>query len=154
MKKLIYIVIAALLFVACDSNVLYDETYRVEEKGWLYSDAVSFNFETTDTISTYTCYIDLRNRNDYPYSNIYLNIVTIYPDGSVASDTNLQFVLAQPNGEWLGRYNGRYVDGRYPLCQFHFPQVGSYQFVIRHAMRDTLLPGIMDLGMHIEKSER
>ena len=144
--------LVALLSVACDSSVLYDETARIDEKGWLYSDAVTFNFEAADTMTAYTCYLDIRNRNSYPYSNIYLNITTIYPDGSIAADTNLQFVMAQPDGEWLGRYNGRYVDGRYPFCRFRFPQQGAYQFVIRHAMRDTMLPGIMDIGMHISKN--
>lgn len=151
MNRTLIIIAALMLFTACDSTVLYDETARVDEKGWHYNDALTFNFSADDTTTTYTCYLDIRNRNDYPYSNIYLNIVTIYPDGAVAADTNLQFVLAQPDGQWLGRYNGRYVDGRYPFCRFRFPQQGSYQFVIRHAMRDTILPGILDVGMHISR---
>ena len=155
MNRLVYILLAAtmLTLAACDSNVMYNENKRINEQGWNMDDSLVFNLEADDTNSTYLCCLDIRNRNDYPYSNIYFFITTIYPDGSVAADTNIEFVLAERDGRWLGKENGRYVDGRYPFCYFHFPQQGSYQFVVRHAMRDTLLPGIKNVGMHIERTE-
>ena len=151
MKKLILII--ALLGVvasACDHKVMYDHNYRVDPKGWHMDDSLVFNLHADDTVNTYLCCIDIRNLCDYPYSNIYFFIQTIYPDGALASDTNIEFTLAQPDGKWLGRVNGRYIDGRYPLCYFHFPQQGDYQFIVRHAMRDSLLYGIRNIGMHVE----
>ena len=94
---------------------------------------------------------DIRNKNDYAYSNIYFYINTIYSNGEVAVDTNIEFQLAMPDGQWLGKQSGGYVDGRYPLGYIRFPEKGKYQFVIKHAMRDTALAGIKDVGMHIEK---
>lgn len=143
--------LALLLCAACDSDVLYNENMHIDEEGWNMDSPLVFNLEADDTGSTYLCCIDIRNRNDYPYSNIYFHISTIYPDGSMAADTNIEFQLAERDGRWLGKENGRYIDGRYPFCFFHFPQQGSYQFAVRHAMRDTLLPGIKNIGMHIEK---
>ena len=140
-----------LLLAGCDSNVLYNESFRIDENGWNANDTKVFNLKAEDTSSTFLCCIDLRNRNDYAFSNIYLSIKTIFPDGSVAADTNIEFVLAEPDGRWLGRETGRYIDGRYPFCYFHFPQAGAYQFVVGHAMRDSILPGIKDLGIHIER---
>lgn len=138
-----------LLFVSCDSSVVYDESRRVDEAGWNVGDKLVFNYQAEDTSSTYLCCFDIRNRNDYPYSNIYFSIKTIYPDGVIAVDTNLQFVLAEKDGRWLGRESGRYVDGRYPFCYFKFPQRGAYQFVVSHAMRDTTLPGIRNVSLVI-----
>ncbi|MBQ6956560.1 MAG: gliding motility lipoprotein GldH [Bacteroidales bacterium] len=137
------------LMAACDSNILFNEERRVDEQGWNYADSLVFNYEADDTARTNLCCIDIRNLDDYPYSNIYFNIKTIYPDGRVAIDTNLQFILAEKNGRWLGRKSGRYVDGRYPFCYFKFPQTGMYQFVVTHAMRDTTLPGIRDVSFVI-----
>ena len=141
------------LLASCDSNVLYSEYERIDTDGWNASDAKTFIVEADDTASTYLCSIDLRNSINYQYSNIYFSIKTIYPDGSVAADTNIEFILAQPDGRWLGKQSGRYVDGRYPFCYFHFPQNGLYMFYIQQAMRDTSLAGIKDLGLHIEKIE-
>ncbi len=154
MKKIRFISLAFLLslaFVACDSSVLYNENFQVDEKGWDMNDPLVFNFEADDTTQTYLCCLDVRVRNDYPYANIYFFLSTVYPNGDVAVDTNIEFQLAAPDGKWLGKEQGRYVDGRYPFCYFHFPQQGRYQFKIRHAMRDTLLPGVKDVGLHIEK---
>lgn len=138
-----------LLAVACDRSVVYDEERRVDEKGWNAADSLVFNYEADDTSHTYLCCFDIRNLDDYPYSNIYFNIKTIYPDGAVAVDTNLQFILAEKDGRWLGRESGRYVDGRYPFCYFKFPQQGVYQFVLSHAMRDTILPGVKNVSFVI-----
>lgn len=144
------LLLALTIFTSCDPNVLYNEDKHIDEKGWNMDNPLIFNLDVDDTSSTYLCCLDIRNRNDYAYSNIYFHITTIYPDGSVAADTNIEFQLAERNGRWLGKENGRYVDGRYPFCYFHFPMQGSYQFVVHHAMRDTLLPGIKNIGMHIE----
>ncbi|MBR3529272.1 MAG: gliding motility lipoprotein GldH [Bacteroidales bacterium] len=147
---LIALLIGLLVFAACDSKVFYDETCRVDEQGWNMDDKLVYNIDVDDTAQTYLCCLDVRVRNDYPYSNIYFFLSTVYPNGDVAVDTNIEFQLAAPDGKWMGREQGRYVDGRYPFCYFRFPERGSYQFVLRHAMRDTLLRGVKDVGLHIE----
>ena len=138
-------------FVACDRSQLYGDSQRVDEKGWRADDKLVFNFMADDTTTTYTCFIDIRNKKDYPYSNIYLSLTTIYPQGEIAVDTNLEFQLAERDGRWLGRDNGRYVSGRYPFCRFRFPEKGRYQFIIGQAMRETKLPGIKNIGIVISK---
>ena len=153
-KRILLILLPLLLVTACAPNELYNENHRIDEKGWDMNDKQVFNFEADDTAHTYLCCLDIRNRNDYAFSNIYFFISTVYPDGSVAVDTNIEFQLAERDGRWLGKDNGRYVDGRYPFCYFHFPQKGSYQFIIQHAMRDSILQGIKNIGLHIEKIEK
>ena len=140
-------VVLAFLTASCDRSVFFDQYAHVDEKGWEAKDALFFNVHADDTTQAYQCCVDLRNSVDYPFSNIYLSITTVFPDGGVAVDTNLEFVLAQPDGKWLGKQTGRYVDGRYPFGYMRFPKPGDYQFVISHAMRDSLLPGIKDLGL-------
>lgn len=148
--KKIFVILSLMAFaVACDRSVVYDESQSVDVDGWKMEDSLVFNYEAEDTLHTYLCCFDIRNREDYPYSNIYFNIKTIYPDGAVAVDTNLQFVLAENDGRWLGRKSGRYIDGRYPFCYFKFPQRGAYQFVVTHAMRDDNLPGVKNVSFVI-----
>ncbi len=151
LMRRIVLILLPLLLISCDRNVLFDQSQRVDGGGWPASQLLRFNVEATDTTSRYLCCIDLRNELDYPFSNIYLSIKTVYPDGSFSADTNIEFILAQPDGKWLGRQTARYVDGRYPFAYFQFPRPGAYQFVLSHAMRDSLLPGIRDVGLHIER---
>ena len=148
-SRILLLIPLLLVTLSCDRSVLFDESYRIDEQGWRASDGLVFNYDADDTTHTFLCCFDIRNRNDYPYSNIYFNIKTIFPDGTVAVDTNLQFILAERDGTWMGRESGRYVDGRYPFCYFKFPQQGIYQFVVTQAMRDTILPGIKSVSFVI-----
>lgn len=149
--RFIVAVLMAFVAVGCSSGVLYDEWQHVDVRGWEAEESQVFNCHVEDTSQTYLCCIEIRNTEAYPYSNIYLNIKTIYPDGEIAVDTNLQFVLADPDGRWRGRKSGKYIDGRYPFCFFRFPECGDYQFVIGHAMRDSSLVGVREIGMWIGK---
>ena len=77
-KRILLILLPLLLLVAaCDPDVLYNENMRIDEKGWNMDEELVFNFDAVDTSQTYLCCIDIRNRNDYDYSNIYLFIKTI-----------------------------------------------------------------------------
>lgn len=152
LSRILLIFATLLLIAACDRSVFFNESARIDELGWGCNDRVSFHFDTDDTATTYLFCIDIRNTVDYPYSNIFFNIKSVFPDGAVAMDTNIEFQLALPDGQWLGKASGKYVDGRYPLCFFRFPEPGTYQFFVGHAMRDTLLPGIKNIGLYIEKA--
>ena len=148
-----FLLLLVLTLTACDRNVLFDDSRHLDGDVWNSSELMVFNVEVSDTSSTYLCCFDLRNTNDYPFSNIFLSLKTVLPDGAVATDTNLEFILAEPDGRWLGKQTGRYIDGRYPFGYLRFPQQGLYQFSVGHAMRDTLLPGVKDVGLHIENTD-
>ena len=145
------IAIAAMAMAACGGDTLYSDSQHVNSDGWDMNKGLTYSVEVNDTTDNYVCYVDIRNSVKYQYSNIYFHLTTIYPKGQVAVDTNIEFQLAESDGKWKGRDNGRYVDGRYPFCLIHFPETGTYHFTIHHAMRDSLLKGINDIGIHIER---
>ena len=99
---------------ACDGSVYYDESHSVNEHGWLPQDTLTFDVEVDDTVHLFNFLVEVRNSVEYPYSNTFLFINTTFPDGSVAYDT-MECPLADPEGRWLGKRTGRYVDARYRL---------------------------------------
>jgi gliding motility-associated lipoprotein GldH len=66
----------------------------------------------------------------------------------------LNYVLAKPNGEWLGTGFG---DTKETLFQYkmsyQFPTKGKYEIGISQAMRNDNLPGIEDIGVKIETAK-
>lgn len=149
-----------MLVTSCDKKMFYSESIDVDESGWSMNDGATFDIEVSpdDTSQVYLCYVDIRNRSDYRYSNIYFFIKTVTPDNNMSVDT-VEFVMMGQGDDgqwhWGGKESGGYVDGRYPLSRqpFKFPQPGTYHFEIRQAMRDTLLQGIKNIGMYVEKVE-
>ena len=138
---------------ACDGSVYYDESRSVNEHGWLPQDTLTFDVEVDDTVHLFNFLVEVRNSVEYPYSNTFLFINTTFPDGSVAYDT-MECPLADPEGRWLGKRTGRYVDARYRLRggSARFPMTGRYRFAVTNGMRDSAISGIKDIGLRVEYS--
>ena len=138
---------------ACDGSVYYDESRSVDEHGWLPQDTLIFDVEVDDTVHLFNFLVEVRNSVEYPYSNTFLFINTTFPDNSVAYDT-MECPLADPEGKWLGKRTGRYVDARYRLRggSARFPMTGHYRFAVTNGMRDSAISGIKDVGLRVEYS--
>ena len=64
-------------------------------------------------------------------------------------------MLADERGQWLGDGMGDIWDNRILFKKdFKFPQTGKYRFELEQAMRINPLPGIMDVGMRIERADK
>lgn len=141
------------IIVSCTQNVYFDSTKEIEGSEWNTADIMKFSVNIQDTNQLYNIYINLRNKTDYPYSNLFIFLKTIYPDGKMSVDT-LECFLADNNGKWLGNRRGNLVDNRILFRKgIRFKQNGNYSFEFEQAMRTELLPGIENLGLRIEKFE-
>lgn len=144
--------LAAMALAACDGSVYYDESRSVDEHGWSPQDSVCFDVDVDDTAHLFNFFVEVRNSVTYPYSNTFLFINTTFPDGSMARDT-MEYPLADPSGQWLGKRSGRYVDTRYFFRRnARFPMPGNYHFAITNGMRDSAITGLEHIGFRIEYS--
>lgn len=150
---LFFSLLLATTFASCNKSVFYSNDQRVDDKGWNMNDKRYFEVEVTDTLRLYTFFFDLRVSQDYAWDRAFFFINTTFPDGSVAKDT-LGCPLAEPDGRWYGKRTGKYIDNRYVFrSNMIFPTTGTYRFEIAHAMRDTNIVGIKNVGLHIEYSK-
>lgn len=150
LHTLLLILLVAAAFVACDGKVHYCNDQRVDEHGWNLGDKLYFDVDVDDTTRLYSFFIDLRVSSDFPYSNAFLFVNTTRPDGGISHDT-IECPLADASGQWYGKRTGRYIDNRYAFRKnMIFPSTGEYRFEIVHAMRDTNVLGIKNVGLRIE----
>jgi len=136
---------------SCDSKRFFEENKRIEKSVWNNKDKAIFDVLITDILSSYDFSINLRNSGDYQYSNIYLFLKTVFPDGKVARDT-IECQLADYDGKWLGSGISNLKFNRFLFQKgVRFPQKGQYVFEVEQAMRVNDLKGISDIGIRIEK---
>jgi len=96
-------------------------------------------------------YLNVRNGPEYPYSNIFIFMNTVFPDGQIARDT-IELTLADYDGRWLGSGMGSVKFSRFLFQKnVQFKQAGTYRFILEQAMRVRELSGIHDVGLRIEK---
>ncbi|MFC4686343.1 gliding motility lipoprotein GldH [Epilithonimonas pallida] len=117
---------------------------------WNKKDVQKFDFDVTDAQNQKNIIFIVRNNNDYPYSNLRLIASIEHNKNTISTDT-LNYVLAKPNGEWIGSGFGdtKEILFQYKL-NYKFPQNGNYSVKVVQAMRQNILPGIEDLGVKIQ----
>ena len=149
----VLVFIAFLNLTSCDSNRIYEENIAVEDGIWKNEDIKTFSFDVVDTMSRVNIFVNLRTTTDYPYSNIYVFLYSEFPNGTTDKDT-LEFILAEPDGKWLGENSGTVVEFKGLIASGGFLSVsGTYTFQLQHAMREDELHEIIDVGMRFEKME-
>jgi gliding motility-associated lipoprotein GldH len=138
---------------SCDDQVVFEENKAIENGNWKNTDNVHFQFNITDTVSFHDFFINVRNGEEYPYSNVYLFMEMEFPNAKRSIDT-INCYLADPTGKWLGTGIGKLYDQRFRIRnRKQFPLAGRYTVTIRQGMRTPELEGIYDVGFRISKSE-
>lgn len=81
-------------------------------------------------------------------------MVTTKAPNNQISQTKQDLPLANKEGKWLGQGLGDIYDHRFKIRkQLKFRNNGQHVFKINHLMRKDTLPGIMDVGIRLEKAD-
>lgn len=120
-----------------------------ENKCWNVSDTLSLSFENTDTSAVYELSFPVTVNEDYPFHNLYLHVVLNAPSGD-ASTIPTEFVLADPNGNWLSEPSGDVITFQLKVPEgIRFSQTGKYSLRLFHFMRDADLCGVESAGIAV-----
>ncbi|MDX1314061.1 MAG: gliding motility lipoprotein GldH [Eudoraea sp.] len=157
MPRILVFIILLLLFAACNGNLVFSEFQANSGGTWSQEDVKEFIFTEEDTISSFNLFINIRNDNEYPFSNLFLITDLNFPDGTVVRDT-LEYEMAMPDGKWLGKGYGSLKENKLWYKEnIVFPLPGVYTLKVAHAMRQngtvqgvSELEGITDVGFQIE----
>ena len=145
-------VLICLSLLSCDKNRVFEKNIKIPGNTWKKENIVHFDVNIPDTASSHNIYINLRNRSQYTYSNIFMFITTHAPSEESIRDT-FEITLADVRGRWLGKGIGNALSSQVIyLRNIKFPYRGVYVFDIEQAMWDDELDNIVDVGLRIEKN--
>ncbi|WP_299433629.1 gliding motility lipoprotein GldH [uncultured Aquimarina sp.] len=141
---------------SCDDNRVFDK-YETVSGSWEKDEKISFILPELDSLQQYNLFINVRNTNEYRYSNLFLISEMEFPNGKIVTDT-LEYEMSEPNGEWLGTgFSDLKENKLWYKENVSFAEKGTYKVILQHAMRkngETLginsLEGITDIGFRIE----
>lgn len=147
--KSIVVFVLLLSVVSCqnaDEKVLVNAV----DNQWKKNNAQTFSFDISDAQNLKNMMFVVRNNNNYPYSNLRLIASVEHNKKKISTDT-LNYILAKPNGEWIGTGFGdtKEIVFQYKL-NYKFPENGKYSVKVVQAMRKNVLPGIEDIGIKIQ----
>lgn len=156
-NKLIPIAIGFVLLFCllwnCKPSADMAENQDIPNARWDMAKPLRFEYQCNDTLNYKDILFTIRHTGQYPYSNIFLFVTTLAPNGSKQKDT-VEFMLANTRGKWFGSGIGDVYSLQLIFRRnIRFGQKGRYIFYIHHGMREKELNGITDFGILIKNSE-
>ena len=151
-KRFIFLIsIIVILAVSCQNRVVHEHQIEIENENWSTDNRILSHFEINDTTNSYTIFLNIYTKENYPFGNLYLFINTIMPDSLIIRDT-LNCSLADVYGNWLGKEKFGIIENKLPYkVNVRFPVKGIYKIEIEQAMRKEHLEGVYSVGLQIEK---
>jgi len=160
-SKINYIVFVFVAFsiISCDSKREYDSFVSVQNGSWEHSNVILFNFNVNDTINKKNLFLNVRNNQNYNFSNLFLITSLNFPNGKKIVDT-LEYTMADNSGHFLGKGITAIKESKlFYKENVVFPVSGEYTISITQAMRKNgeingieSLKGITEVGFRIEKN--
>ncbi|MDN3620898.1 gliding motility lipoprotein GldH [Polaribacter undariae] len=156
-NSFLIVLVTLLLLFSCDDKSDFNLYKSIDNEGWKANEKIFFEFDVKDTISPKNLFINIRNNNEYAYSNLYLITELVFPNETKVVDT-LQYEMADHTGRFLGVGFTEIKENKlFYKEKKAFPLSGNYTFNVRHAMRKNgevkpieFLKGIQDVGFSIE----
>jgi gliding motility-associated lipoprotein GldH len=152
LSNLILVVFFASLYSCDPPNYIFEKAELfTEEKPWIYSDSLVYQFKIKDTSRYYHLLLEIDHNKKYHWENLNIKLNTRYPDMNTQSQI-VSINLADETGEW-------YSDCRGKTCTFYLtlqeqailPQMGNYQIVLYPWMRQDTIRDIYRIDFKVEK---
>lgn len=143
---------ASCWLAACTQTEVFEKNTAISKHQWQYDHQPAFDFNISDTTVLYNLYIVLRHTDAYRYNNIWLNVGTQSPGDSIRYQ-RFDLQLGTDSQGWEGTGMGDIWELRKSITKgpFKFNKAGNYKFTIAQVMRENPLPGIMSVGVRVEK---
>ncbi len=154
MKNLRYAFFLLLLILtACSPDKVYEKHIKFENYSWNRFKAVQFEVPVEDIKSNYNFYFAIKHITQYPYKNLRINFTIYTPSGEVRT-MDYALKLKDNKGDFIGKTTGDTCYISILLRKdFLFSKKGICKFEIDNLMPKIETPGIMEIGLIVEKSD-
>ena len=143
-----FILIYILLLASCDRNTLMHTYQPVKGNCWDRTDTLTFNLPDLTTDDNCSVLVGLRVTNSFPYEMLIMEVEQNYQNPMGHRVDTIRYHLAEESGDFTenGINYFQYETQGLPL-DLKKGQTGEIK--IRHLMHREILPGIMDVGIHV-----
>ena len=99
MRSLSSCFLAVMLLASCNTNIIKSEYRSIKDGVWNKDNVLEFTLSEMDTLEGHDIFINIRNDNTFPYSNLFIITSLTTPEGEVTKDT-LEYAMSLPDGTW------------------------------------------------------
>jgi gliding motility-associated lipoprotein GldH len=157
MRRTFAFIIAAFLLHACDEQRLFENYKDFDNSAWVVSDQPAFEFSIADTQLPYNLYCNLRNAESYPFADFRFSYYLSDTTGALTDKRlKITYLFDRKSGEPYGESGlGDIYDHQFLLLKnYKFSHPGKYTVRFEQFMRRDTLPGILAVGLRVERAEQ
>lgn len=149
---LIYLMAAvALAMASCNRLPIYSHYESVAEEGWSRTDTLHFRIGVKEA-GTYQVQLGLRANSSFPYTQVMLVAHSQAMKSHAEQTDSLMLNITDTEGHVLGSGISFYQYDQ-QLATVSMQKKDSLFVSVRHGMSRMLLPGIVDVGITVSKTE-
>jgi len=143
----------SLLLSACGETPLYEEVYSFDGREWAQDVKPSYEVEIEDIDKEYDFTLSLRTSTDYGYSNLWVFMKTISPDGATAREP-FEIQITNTDGSWVGEKSGSVVTTNLYFKKRKLPMKGKYKFIIEQGITKSNVGEVHDLTFQVDEAKK
>lgn len=150
-----YWLLLALFFVStgCDNQKVFEEYKKFENLSWYRFDFLEYEVQIEDVEKIYDIYISLRHLPEFPHKELPVNLTIYSPSGEMRT-ADYMLELNDDEGKSLSKCLGDLCDVSILVRkELKFSETGIFNFRLENKWKKVDLPGIMEVGLLIKKSE-
>lgn len=149
-RRSVWFLLALLPVVyACSEAPFYEKVYSFDNRVWNQNDKMKFVVDIKDTSKVYDFTLSVRTTADFKYSNLWMFMKTIAPDGSTGREP-VELFITKPDGSWIGTKSGSTVETPLYFRQRKLPMKGKYTFILEQGITDSKVTEILDLIFRVD----
>jgi len=143
-----------ILFTAgCIPSNTFEKNESIQHHRWSQKEIKTFEFDISDTSSKYLMFVTMRHTDAYNFSNIWLNVETIEPNGKKIKQ-KIELPLAESSGRWTGRGMNEIYEHKIRMSgnsNMKFDNIGRYKIKLQQIMRENPLKEVLSVGIRLER---
>ena len=148
LRQINLFLLLVLLLASCDRNTLMHSYQPLKENCWDSADTVTFSLPVLTTDDNCSVLIGLRVTNSFPYEMLIMEVEQRYQHPIAHRVDTVFYQLTDQSGDFTEKgINYFQYETQGLTIDLKKGQTGEIR--IRHLMHREVLPGIMDVGIHV-----
>ena len=147
-KRILLFLTTVLLLASCDRSTLMHSYQPLKDNCWDRADTVKFALPSLSQDENCSVLIGLRLNNDYPYEQLVMQVEQNLQHPTAYKLDTIYYNVTDQGGDFTenGVHFFQYETQGFPL---YLKKGQTGEIRIRHLMHREVLPGIVDVGIHI-----
>jgi len=154
LQKTLLFILFAFLLSSCGKDRVFKAIHDFDNGKWAKSDIVTFEANIENADIEYDILIAVRHASAYPFANVIIGLTLETPSGEKRMMEH-SLIIRNTDGTFKGDGLGDIYDISVPVYKkVQFKTPGKFKFIIENRMPLVEMPGIMSIGLIINKSKK